>query len=64
MVETKAANEVANEEVQMKKQAAEEYCRHASEYTAENNGKIWKYILLAHDKVERTSGFDYLIACS
>ena len=64
MIETKAANEVANEEVQMKKQAAEEYCRHASEYTAENNGKPWKYILLAHDKVERTSGFDYLIACS
>ena len=63
MIETKAANEVANEEVQMKKQAAEEYCRHASEYTAENNGKPWKYILLAHDKVERTSSFDYLIAC-
>ena len=63
MIETKAANEVTNEEVQMKKQAAEEYCRHASEYTAENNGKPWKYILLAHDKVERTSGFDYLIAC-
>ena len=63
MIETKAANEVTNEEVQMKKQAAEEYCRHASEYTAENNGKPWKYILLAHDKVERTSSFDYLIAC-
>ena len=63
MIETKAANEVTNEEVQMKKQAAEEYCHHASEYTAENNGKPWKYILLAHDKVERTSSFDYLIAC-
>ena len=63
MIETKAANEVTNEEVQMKKQAAEEYCRHASEHTAENNGKPWKYILLAHDKVERTSSFDYLIAC-
>lgn len=61
MIETKAANEVANEEVQMKKQAAEEYCRHASEYTAENDGKPWKYILLPHDTVERTASFDYLI---
>ena len=47
---------------QQKKQAAEEYCRHASEFTAENEGKPWKYILLAHDKVERTSSFEYLIA--
>ncbi len=62
MVETKAANELTNEEVQMKKHAAEEYCHHASEFTAENGGKPWKYILLAHDKVERTSSFEYLIA--
>ena len=53
---------ISNEEVQQKKQAAEEYCRHASEFTAENGGKPWKYILLAHDKVERTSSFEYLIA--
>ena len=64
MIETKAANEVANEEVQMKKQAAEEYCRHASEYTAENGGKPWKYVLLSHDKVSRTASFDYMIAIS
>ena len=63
MIETKAANEVTNEEVQMKKQAAEEYCRHASEFTAENGGKQWKYILLPHDTVDRTASFDYLIAC-
>ena len=62
MIETKAANEVANEEVQMKKQAAEEYCRHASEYTAENGGKPWKYVLLPHDIVNRTASFDFLVA--
>lgn len=62
MIETKAANEVANEEVQMKKQAAEEYCNHASEYTTENGGKPWKYILLPHNTVERTASFEYLIA--
>lgn len=64
MVETKAANELTNEEVQMKKQAAEEYCRNASEFTAENGGKPWKYVLLSHDKVSRTASFEYLIACS
>lgn len=62
MIETKAANEVANEEVQMKKQAAEEYCRHASEYTSENGGKPWKYILLPHDIIDCTASFEYLIA--
>lgn len=62
MVETKAANELTNEEVQMKKQAAEEYCRNASEFTSENGGKPWRYVLLPHDTVDRTASFAYLIA--
>ena len=62
MVETKAAHEVTREEVQQKKAAAEEYCRHASEFTAENGGKPWEYILLPHDSVDRTASFEYLIA--
>ena len=64
MVETKAAKEVSSDEVQLKKQAAEEYCRNATEYTAENGGKPWRYVILAHDKVDRTAGFKYLIATS
>lgn len=62
MVETKAAANVSTEEVQQKKAAAEEYCRHASEFTAENGGKPWRYILLPHDTVDRTASFEYLIA--
>ena len=62
MVETKAAVNVSTEEVQQKKTAAEEYCRHASEFTAENGGKPWKYVLLPHDSVDRTASFEYLIA--
>jgi type III restriction enzyme len=62
MVETKAAANVSTEEVQQKKAAAEEYCRHASEFTAENGGKPWRYILLPHDTVDRTARFEYLIA--
>ena len=62
MVETKAATNVSTDEVQQKKAAAEEYCRHASEFTAENGGKPWKYVLLPHDSVDRTASFEYLIA--
>ena len=62
MVETKAAANVSTEEVQQKKAAAEEYCLHASEFTAENGGKPWKYVLLPHDSVDRTASFEYLIA--
>jgi type III restriction enzyme len=62
MVETKKAKEVSTEEVQQKKVAAEEYCRNASKFTAENGGKPWKYVLLPHDSVDRTSSFEYLIA--
>lgn len=62
MVETKAAVNITNDEVQQKKTAAEEYCRHASEFTAENGGKPWKYILLPHDTIDRTKSFEYLTA--
>ncbi len=62
MVETKAATNVSTDEVQQKKAAAEEYCRHASEFTAENGGKPWKYILLPHDIIDCTASFEYLIA--
>ena len=62
MVETKAATNVSTDDVQQKKAAAEEYCRHASEFTAENGGKPWRYILLPHDIIDRTASFEYLIA--
>lgn len=62
MVETKAATNVSTDDVQQKKAAAEEYCRHASEFTAENGGKPWRYILLPHDIIDRTANFEYLIA--
>ena len=62
MVETKAAKDVTSEDVQAKKKAAETYCENASEYTRANGGKPWRYVLLAHDKVDRTSSFDYLVA--
>lgn len=62
MVETKAAKDVSDEDVQLKRIAAEEYCKQASEYTRENGGKPWKYVLVSHDKVDRNFDFEYLLA--
>lgn len=61
LVETKRADDLDDKAVQAKKAAAMEYCKNASEYTKENGGKPWKYALLAHDVVDRTSSFQYLM---
>lgn len=57
LVETKRADEVHSPEVQSKAQAAVKYCNYATEYTAENGGKPWKYALIPHDQVSKTSSF-------
>lgn len=62
MLETKAKNEIIAEEVQLKKNAAEEYCRSATEYTLRNGGKPWKYAIISHDDVKRTYSLDYILA--
>ena len=61
LVETKRADDLDDKAVQAKKAAAMEYCKNVSEYTKENGGKPWKYALLAHDVVDRTSSFQYLM---
>ena len=62
LIETKSAKEMTAEDVKAKKAAALEYCKNATEYTKANGGKPWKYALLAHDVVDRTSQFQYLMA--
>ena len=57
MVETKAANEMMTSEVQEKAKSAIKYCAYASEFTAENGGKPWKYALIPHDQVAKNSSF-------
>lgn len=61
MIETKKADDVDSEEVQDKARSAIEYCRNATEYTAENNGKPWKYVLIPHNVVQLNMSFDYLV---
>lgn len=62
MVETKSAKELTSQDVQLKKAAAEEYCKHATAYNSENGGKPWEYALISHDIVTRTSSLQYLLA--
>ena len=62
LVETKAKKDMTDDDVKAKKYAAMEYCKNATEFTTANGGKPWKYALLAHDVVDRTSSFQYLMA--
>ena len=49
MCETKAREEMKNREVIAKKEAAEQWCRYASDHSLSNGGKAWKYMLIPHD---------------
>lgn len=62
MVEPKSSANMLDPDVIAKKEAALKYCKYASEFTAENNGKPWKYLLVPHNEISRTINFDYLIS--
>jgi len=62
LLEPKAANEVSSPEVQEKATAALKYCKYATEYTAEHGGKPWKYVLIPHDQVTKTSSFKGVVS--
>lgn len=64
MVEPKAAKNISDPDVLAKKAAAEKYCDYASKFTKEHGGKEWKYLLIPHDQIERTSSFKFLISKS
>lgn len=61
MVETKKEGDIETSEVQEKAKAALWYCQHASEFTTQNDGKPWKYILIPHDKVQSNMSFLHLM---
>ncbi|MDL2263663.1 DEAD/DEAH box helicase family protein [Synergistaceae bacterium OttesenSCG-928-I11] len=60
MCEPKASNKMRDADVLEKQIAAEEYCRAASEFNADNGGKPWKYLLISHDEIRPQSSFSYL----
>lgn len=61
MCEPKKAKEVETEEVQLKMKAALRYCKYVNEFTSKNGGKKWRYLLIPHDKVDKTSSLESLI---
>ncbi len=60
MIETKKEGDIDSADVQEKSQAALTYCTHATEFTSQNTGKPWKYVLIPHDVVKLNMGFDTL----
>lgn len=61
MVETKAADQMQQAEVLDKKKAASRYCKYASEFTSQYEGKPWKYLLIPHNEVKVSGSFGYLV---
>ncbi|HPR58870.1 MAG TPA: DEAD/DEAH box helicase family protein [Bacteroidales bacterium] len=62
MLETKMSSQVDAADVQAKKLAAEKYCTHATNYTTQHGGKPWKYGIIPHTAVSRTSSFGFLVS--
>ncbi|WP_432712227.1 DEAD/DEAH box helicase [Pedobacter sp.] len=62
MIEPKSASEMQTLDVLAKKAAAERFCKYATDYTLQNGGKAWKYLLVPHNEITRTINLKYLIA--
>ena len=61
MVETKKEMDIESSDVQEKAQAALIYCNQATEFTTQNGGKAWKYILIPHNAVMVNMSVDMLM---
>jgi len=62
MLEAKAAGEMRTPEVLAKRDAAVEWCRHASEHAKTYGGKPWDYGLVPHDVIVENMTIDGLMA--
>ena len=51
MLEPKASNQMDDAIVLAKKEAAIKWCKNASDYTAANGGKPWRYVLIPHNVI-------------
>lgn len=60
MIEVKRSDQTEEQSVVAKMEVALRYCKYATEYTIQNDGKSWCYLLIPHNEISRTSGFKYL----
>ena len=51
LCEPKRANEMTDEVVLAKADAAATWCKHATDHANENGGKPWRYLLIPHDQI-------------
>ena len=51
MIETKSSGMVSEVAVLAKRDAAIEWCKHATKYAQQHGGKPWKFIMVPHDAV-------------
>jgi type III restriction enzyme len=51
MLEAKARHDMDSAEVQAKKDAAVQWCRHATRHAVRHGGKPWQYALIPHDVI-------------
>lgn len=51
MLEPKAANQMDEQEVVSKRDAATKWCEHAATHAMSYGGKPWKYVLIPHDTI-------------
>jgi type III restriction enzyme len=62
LIEIKAENELEDNLVQMKSNAAVNYCKIASEINKNRYEKAWKYVIIPHDKTDTNMSFMRLVA--
>ncbi|OIO15586.1 MAG: hypothetical protein AUJ54_12655 [Ignavibacteria bacterium CG1_02_37_35] len=60
MIETKRQDNLDSDEVDEKAKAAMEYCKYATRYSSQNEGKGWKYLLIPHTVVLASASFKFL----
>jgi type III restriction enzyme len=65
LCEVKAKDDITNQDVQQKANAAKVYCGYATEYNIANELKPWKYLLIPHDEVNLARSFAWYVgSCS
>ncbi len=52
LCEPKRANEMTDDVVLAKADAAATWCKHATAHAEENGGKPWRYLLIPHDQIQ------------
>ncbi|MDD3883517.1 MAG: DEAD/DEAH box helicase family protein [Gallionella sp.] len=62
MLEPKASNQMEDEIVLAKMEAAIKWCKNASDYAAANGGKPWRYVLIPHTAIAVNMTVDGLAA--